>query len=102
MNPRLTIIDLAKQVGASPSKLRAVINTTLGHKNFSAYLNRYRIEAVKTALDDPESVDTSILQIALDNGFNSLSPFNRAFLNYEGMTPSEYKKQCKETLGKGA
>ena len=32
-----------------------------------------------------------ILTIALDAGFGSLGPFNRAFKDAEGMTPSAYR-----------
>jgi AraC-like DNA-binding protein len=33
-----------------------------------------------------------ILTIALDAGFNSLGPFNRAFKAETGMTPSEFRR----------
>jgi AraC-like DNA-binding protein len=34
-----------------------------------------------------------ILTIALDAGFQSLGPFNRAFKAQTGMTPSEFRRQ---------
>ena len=46
---------------------------------------------VKAALTDPSQKDVPILTIALDAGFGSLGPFNRAFREAEGMTPSEYR-----------
>jgi AraC-like DNA-binding protein len=33
-----------------------------------------------------------ILTIALDAGFQSLGPFNRAFKSQAGMTPSEFRR----------
>jgi AraC-like DNA-binding protein len=87
----LTIIMLSKRIGVTQHRLRAFINQTLGYDNFSAYLNEYRIEAVKKALELPENVKTPIITIALDNGFRSLSPFNRAFRLMEDTTPSEYR-----------
>lgn len=95
LNPDLTITSLAKTLGVSPTKLREVINTILGHKNFSTYVNRYRIDAIKAALADPNNAGKPILTLALAHGFNSLSPFNRAFLNLEGVTPTEYKRTLK-------
>ena len=92
----LTIIMLAKRVGVTQHHLRAFINQTLGYDNFSAYLNSYRIEAVKAALELPENAKTPIITIALDNGFRSLSPFNRAFRLMEGTTPSEYRRRVGE------
>jgi len=32
-----------------------------------------------------------ILTIALDAGFGSLAPFNRAFRSHTGCTPTEYR-----------
>ena len=46
---------------------------------------------VKTALVDPSQKEVPILTIALDAGFGSLGPFNRAFREAEGMTPSEFR-----------
>lgn len=88
----ITISELADRVAISETKLRAFINTRLGYDNFSAYINKYRIESVKRQFDNPEYSDRSILTIALDNGFASLSPFNRAFSKLEGITPTEYRK----------
>jgi AraC-like DNA-binding protein len=33
-----------------------------------------------------------ILTIALDAGFGSIGPFNRAFKAHTGLTPSEYRR----------
>ena len=34
-----------------------------------------------------------ILTMALEVGFNSIAPFNRAFKSIEGVTPSEYRRR---------
>ena len=93
LDSRLSIISLAKRIGTPPYRLRMLINKSLGHQNFSIYVNRFRVEAVKEAFADTADLNTPILTIALNNGFNSLSPFNRAFREIEGMTPSEYRRQ---------
>ncbi|PXW68077.1 helix-turn-helix protein [Blastomonas natatoria] len=46
---------------------------------------------MKSALADRSQRDVPIITIALDAGFGSLGPFNRAFREAEGMTPSEYR-----------
>ncbi|MEP3891317.1 MAG: AraC family transcriptional regulator [Hellea sp.] len=94
-DPALTIISLATQLGVSQHRLRALINQSLGYPNFSAYLNGYRIEAVKSAFADSKFAHIPILTIAMDSGFKSLSPFNRAFKNSEHMTPTQYRKTLK-------
>jgi AraC-like DNA-binding protein len=87
----MTIAGLAAQLGEQEYRLRRLINGQLGHRNFSAFLNGYRLAEVKTALADPSQKDVPILTIALDAGFGSLGPFNRAFREAEGMTPSEFR-----------
>ena len=37
--------------------------------------------------------DASILQVAMDSGFGSLSAFNKCFRKKAGMTPSEFKRE---------
>jgi AraC-like DNA-binding protein len=89
----LSIAKLAAQLGEQEYRLRRVINGQLGHRNFSAFLNCYRLAEVKAALIDPSQKDVPIITIALDAGFGSLGPFNRAFREAEGMTPSEFRAQ---------
>ena len=91
--PDLTIVSLANTLGVTQHRLRALINQSLGYSNFSVFLNSYRIEAVKTALIDPDKVHLPILTIAMDCGFKSLSPFNRAFRASEGITPSQFRQE---------
>ena len=87
----LTIAALAAQLGEQEYRLRRLINGQLGYRNFAAFLNGYRLAEVKAALVDPSQKDVPILTIALDAGFGSLGPFNRAFRESEGMTPSAYR-----------
>jgi AraC-like DNA-binding protein len=90
----LTIAALAAQLGAQEYRLRRLINGHLGHRNFAAFLNGYRLTEVKAALRDPEQREVPILTIALDAGFGSLGPFNRAFREAEGCTPSEFRRRA--------
>jgi AraC-like DNA-binding protein len=88
----LTIVTLASRLAVTQHRLRKLINQTMGYQNFSEYLNHYRIAAVKAAFDDPKQNHIPILTIAMDCGFKSLSPFNKAFRAILEMTPSEYRK----------
>jgi AraC-like DNA-binding protein len=87
----LTIGALASGAGAAEYVLRRLINGRLGYRNFNAYLNAWRLADAKAALQDPAQRDVPISTIALDAGFSSLGPFNRAFKAAEGMTPSEFR-----------
>lgn len=89
----LTIAALAAQLGEQEYRLRRLINGELGYRNFAAFLNSYRLDEVRTALRDPAQAAVPIITIALDAGFGSLGPFNRAFREVEGVTPSQYRQQ---------
>ncbi|MEQ1708280.1 MAG: AraC family transcriptional regulator [Terricaulis sp.] len=87
----LTIAALALRLKLPEHRLRKLINQHLGHRNFSAYLNQWRIGEAKAALADLTQVQVPISTIALDAGFASLGPFNRAFKAQTGQTPSEFR-----------
>jgi AraC-like DNA-binding protein len=89
----LTISQLAAQLDYPEHRLRRLINRHLGYRNFSAFLNSYRIDEAKIRLADPEQVKTPILTIALDLGYASIGPFNRAFKDATGATPSDFRKR---------
>ncbi len=90
--PSLTIATLATQLDTPEHRLRALINKQLGHRNFSSFLNGYRITEAKEKLSDRALVDLPILTIAMDLGYGSLAPFNRAFRAETGQTPSDFRK----------
>ncbi|HEX9328457.1 MAG TPA: helix-turn-helix domain-containing protein [Reyranella sp.] len=95
----LTIGNLAQQLGLPEYRLRRLINQALGYRNFNSFVNRYRIAEVKAALGDPHQAEVPVLTMALDAGFNSLGPFNRAFKAETGMTPSEFRRLAFEKAG---
>jgi AraC-like DNA-binding protein len=88
----LTIGALAQRMGLPEYRLRRLINQALGYRNFNSFLNDYRLREAKAALADPDQAAVPVLTIALDAGFNSLGPFNRAFKTDTGLTPSEYRR----------
>lgn len=88
----LTIGALSAELGVPEYRLRQLINEGLGHRNFNAFLNRYRIEEAKAALADPGQQDVPVLTIAMDAGFQSIGPFNRAFKAATDLTPSEFRR----------
>jgi AraC-like DNA-binding protein/ligand-binding sensor protein len=55
---------------------------------FTEYLSRLRVEHAKKELGDPWLTVTTVSHRA---GFNSISQFNRAFLRYEGRSPTAYR-----------
>jgi AraC-like DNA-binding protein len=90
----LTIASLALRVGIPENQLRRLINDCLGYRNFPSYVNAHRITAAKTRLADPGESRVSISTIAYDIGFASLGPFNRAFKEESGVSPSEWRRKA--------
>jgi AraC-like DNA-binding protein len=90
----LTIAMLAAKLDLPEHRLRQVINEGLGYRNFNAFLNRYRLDEAKAALADPSQRDVPVLTIAMDAGFQSIGPFNRAFKAENGLTPTEFRRDA--------
>ena len=88
----ITIGALATKLAVPEYKLRRLINQQLGYRNFNVFLNNHRIEEAKAALADPSQAEVPVITIAMDAGFQSLGPFNRAFKATTGVTPSEYRR----------
>jgi AraC-like DNA-binding protein len=90
----LTIASLALKLNMSETQLRRLINDHLGHRNFPAFVNARRIAAARSRLSDPVEARVSISAIAFDIGFGSLGPFNRAFREATGKSPSEWRREA--------
>ncbi|MBX9795967.1 AraC family transcriptional regulator [Sphingomonas sp.] len=88
----LSIGQLADQLGVPEHRLRLLINQRLGYRNFSAFLNEARIAEAKRQLADPACVALPILTIAMDLGYGSLAPFNRAFREATGQAPGDWRR----------
>ncbi|PJZ68905.1 AraC family transcriptional regulator [Leptospira perolatii] len=88
----LTIGQLAEEIDVQEYKIRRLINQGMGFRNFPDFLNRYRIQEACEVLLDSEKDDLPIIRIAMDLGYQSLGPFNRAFKELTGVTPTEFRK----------
>jgi AraC-like DNA-binding protein len=87
----LTIAVLAERLGIHEYKVRQLINTRLGFKNFNAFLHHYRVAEARNLLRDPGKAHLGVAQIAYDVGYRSLGPFNKAFKELVGQTPTEFR-----------
>jgi AraC-like DNA-binding protein len=88
----VTIGALATRLAIPEYRLRRLINQRLGYRNFNVFLNEHRIAEAKAALADPAQAEVPVITIAMDAGFQSLGPFNRAFKADTGVTPTEYRR----------
>ena len=88
-NQQIRLQDLAEQLHLTVPYLSKYIKQNL-KAGFTDYLNSIRISH---AIDDLNLTDHSVTRIAYDNGFFSLTSFNRVFRDALQMTPSEFRKQ---------
>ena len=91
LNENLSLREFALHLKADPNLISFILNNHLDN-NFYDFVNRYRIEEVKTKLNDPAYKHLTLLGIALESGFNSKTTFNRVFKQITGITPTEFQK----------
>lgn len=89
----LSLARLAARLAVPEYRLRRLINQRLGFRNFNAFVNAWRLDDSRAALADPQRRALPVLTIALDAGFQSIGPFNRAFKAATGLTPTEFRRQ---------
>ena len=87
-----SLARLAQRMNIPEYRLRRLINQRIGERNFVSFVNGYRLAETMAALADPSQQQVPILTIALDAGFKSIGPFNRAFKAHTGQTPSEFRR----------
>jgi AraC-like DNA-binding protein len=90
----LSLGDIAEEVGLSRERLSRLFHETLGI-TFSDYLAEVRLGRARQLLAEGSS---PVTEIAFASGFQSISQFNRRFLQAEGVSPSEYRRQRSERL----
>ncbi len=88
----LTIRQLAERMDIKEYRLRQLINQHLDFRNFNDYLHSYRIAEACRQLTSPDHQDKAILEIAYAVGYQSLAPFNKAFKQITGKTPTEWRR----------
>ena len=88
-NQKLTLTDVATQLGTNRNIISQLINNKYG-TNFNDFVNGKRIEAVIKKLQNKAHHQFTLLAIALDCGFNSKTTFNRAFKKATNLSPKQY------------
>jgi AraC-like DNA-binding protein len=89
LDPNLSLVMLAEKTGISQRTISAVLNQHL-QKNFTEFVNDYRVKEFKERIGSPESSHLTIAGLALECGFSSQATFQRVFKNTTGLTPSEF------------
>jgi len=92
-NPDLDQQILCRELGVSRASLFNKMKSITG-AGTKEYITRIRLDKAKSLI---ENTDLSIAEISDMTGFTSQSYFSTAFKNFTGMTPSQYKKQKRES-----
>jgi len=88
----ITVQSLARQINIPAHHLSHLLNAEMGC-NFFAYINALRIQEIKRQLSDERFASETILDLALNAGFNNKATFNKAFKQIAGTTPSQYRRE---------
>ena len=92
-DPELSLTALAQQLSLPEHRLRELIHRELGYRNFPTFVNDHRLKEVERRLADPTFDRRPILTLALEAGFGSVGPFNRAFRERHGVTPTAFRSR---------
>lgn len=88
---RLTVEELAQQVGCSPFHLSRLFRRNVG-QSIHRYVTQLRLRTALELLDDP---DFGLTELALYLGFSSHSHFTYAFRQHFQITPSQWQRQIR-------
>ena len=61
--------------------------------SFSDFVNQHRVKHAKMMMDADRELNYSLNHFSEESGFGSISSFNRAFKQFEGVTAGAYRKK---------
>lgn len=88
-NEEISLDTMATFLGIGTHSVSRLFSSTI-KMSFVKYVNFVRIEYAKKLLD---TTNDSILDIAYECGYDTVRTFNRAFKEYTGTTPLNYRKR---------
>jgi len=94
---RLSLNELARRVGLSPSHFGRLFKAAVG-VSYQTYVHELRM---KMARDLLTRLDLRIKEVAACLGFSHLSSFTRAFETQFGQSPSQYRQTLSGALEEG-
>jgi len=92
LDPDLSLKELASHLELPANYVSQLLNLGF-QKNFSEFINTYRVKEFKTRVLLEENKGLTLMAVAYDSGFNSKTVFNTFFKKTEGITPNSYLKR---------
>lgn len=96
LNPDISLSKLAAALSTNKTDLSKLINSNY-KQNFNNLINNYRVKEAKKMLTDNSYHHYTVEAIAEMTGFKSKSAFHKAFKEFTGLTPYQFKKQKMNT-----
>ena len=97
-NPEFSLERLAKIVGSNSKYVSQTINEEF-NRNFSTYINDYRVKLACERLANTEYDSYKIKFVGESVGFKSQSTFTEVFRQHTGLSPAVYRRMAKEDRG---
>ncbi len=85
----ITLESIAREIGVHPVTLSRKFSKGTG-LSINSYINWVRCCCVKDMIENGAD---NLAESALEAGFGSIRSFNRAFVRFFGITPSEYRRE---------
>jgi AraC-like DNA-binding protein len=87
-----TLAEMVEQCGIQRTQFGKIFHKLTGSTPME-YLTRMRVERAKTLLRE---TDQKIVDVAFECGYGSSQYFANTFRNATGLSPSDYRSQCKQ------
>lgn len=87
----ISLARLSRELEIEPYQLSQIINENF-NKNFSAFINAFRIEEAKKILLEDDG--RAIVSVSYAVGFNSPTSFYEWFFKLTGSSPARYRKKA--------
>lgn len=97
LDANYSLTNLSADTDITANTIREII-TAEGYKNFSAYINSFRIAHAEQLISKGYLDTYSIESLCKDSGFQSEATFYRVFKKIHDRTPKEYSYSLKQTV----
>jgi len=91
VDQKISAERLGTEYGVSPRQIHNILATT--GRTLSQHLLEHRLQAARTALQNPRYVSKRVSEIAFDVGFKDISYFNRSFKSRFGGSPTSFRPE---------
>ena len=89
LDTNFALPKMANELNTTVASVSAALNNEL-NISFSDFVNRYRVEEVKSKLEAGALDKYTLAAVAEEAGFKSKATFYRAFQKFTGQSPTSY------------